>query len=254
MSAERRPRSLLLIVAIIMLVAALAVLLYRDFTREAPQSVAGRAAAIEDDARRKEFEQIYARGSWGVDAQGKGTSGAGSSLEATKVYRTFLQDFLARNRIRSVVDAGCGDWEFSQAIDWTGIDYLGLDIVPSVIAANKRRFGAAKVRFAVADIVRDELPPADLLLVKDVLQHLSNADVTRFLAQLPRYRHVLLVNDVSADSLSAEPTDIPTGRYRPLDPTRPPYSLPGTKVLAWHDGEVTKLVVHLQRRDPPAQK
>ena len=242
MSAERRACSRLLIAAIILLAGVLAVLLQREFARETPESA----------ARRNEFEQIYAKGTWASDIQGKGTSGGGSTLDATKVYRVFLQDFLAKQRIRSVVDAGCGDWEFSQAIDWTGIDYLGLDIVPSVIAENRRRFGAGKVRFAVADIVRDELPPADLLVVKDVLQHLSNADIARFLAQLPRYRHVLLVNDVLPDSLSAEPADIPTGRYRRLDPTRPPFSLPGVKVLVWRYGGATKLVVYLKRASEPA--
>jgi SAM-dependent methyltransferase len=241
MSAERRPCSRLLIAAIIMLAAALAVLLYRDF-REPPESA----------DRRNEFELIYSKGLWATDVLGKGTSGDGSTLGATRVYRTYLQDFLAKQRIRSVVDAGCGDWEFSQAIDWTGIDYVGLDIVPYVIAANQRRFGAANIRFAVADIVRDELPPADLLLVKDVLQHLSNADIARFLAQLPRYRHVVLVNDVLPDTLSAEPADIPTGRYRPLDLTKAPYSLPGAKVLTWHYGGVTKLVVYLKRAGEPA--
>jgi hypothetical protein len=57
------------------------------------------------------------------------------------------------------------------------------------------------------------------------------------------------VNDVSAETLTAVPADTPTGRYRPLDPTQPPHALPGTKVLTWRHGGVTKLVVHLQRRD-----
>lgn len=244
---ERRPRSLLKIAGVALLIAALAVLFYRDLARESDDG----------DARRKEvFELIYAHRFWGTDEHGKGTSGSGSTMESTKLYRVFLQDFLAAHRIRSVVDAGCGDWQFSRAINWTGIDYLGVDIVQSVIEANQRRFGAANVRFAVADIVRDELPPADLLLVKDVLQHLPHADITRFLAQLPRYRHVLIVNDVHPGSLTAEPEDISTGDYRPIDLTRPPHALPGTKVMAWRHGSHTKLVLHLTRRDdpPPASK
>lgn len=246
------------IVGVAALVAALAVLLYREFTREAAdpapltRPVAPPAATIEDDARRRPFELAYAERHWGSDKHSKGTSGVGSTLEFTKLYRVFLQDFLAAHAIRSVVDAGCGTWDFSQSIDWTGIDYLGLDVVASVIESNQRRFGAANVRFAVADIVRDELPPADLLLVKDVLQHLSHADITRFLEQLPRYRHVLIVNDVRPGSLTAELKDISTGGYRPIDPTRPPHSLPGTKVLAWRHGKHTKLVVHLARRDDAA--
>jgi len=46
-----------------------------------------------------------------------------------------LQQFLKDNKIRSVVDAGCGDWGLSQALDWGGIDYKGYDIVEAVIAA-----------------------------------------------------------------------------------------------------------------------
>jgi len=198
MSPENKPRSPLVIALVAVLAIGMAVLLYRDYARQA-------SARSEEAARAVIFDQIYARGSWARDAQGKGTSGEGSTLEFTRLYRVFLQDFLAAHRIRSVVDAGCGDWEFSQAIDWTGIDYLGLDIVPSIIEADRRKFGTAKIRFAVADIVRDELPPADLLVVKDVLQHLSHADISRFLANLPRYRHVLIVNDVHPASLTAVP-------------------------------------------------
>jgi SAM-dependent methyltransferase len=237
---NRLPRTRLLLAAagLLLLLAALAVLLYREIARQ-----------FDEDARRKEmFELTYAQKVWGVDEQGKGTSGFGSTTEFTKLYRVFLQDFLAAHEIRSVVDAGCGDWQFSREIDWSGINYLGVDIVPSLIEANRRKYAKTNVRFAVADIVRDELPPADLLLVKDVLQHLSNADISRFLAQLPRYRHVLIVNDVHPDTLTAPPQDTATGGYRPIDLTQPPHSLRGTKVLVWHHRGFSKLVLHVRPR------
>jgi SAM-dependent methyltransferase len=216
-----------------LLLAAFAILLY----------VRDEAAAQRRDA----FESVYAQARWGKDPSGKSTSGAGSTMEATALYRVFLQDFLKTQGIRSVVDAGCGDWEFSQAIDWTGIDYLGVDIVASVIEENRRRYASTNVRFSVADIVSDALPPADLLIVKDVLMHLPNADIGRVLAQLPRYRHVLIVNDVDPVSLSAEPSDIPAGSFRRIDLTRPPHSLVAGKVLTWHHRGETKLVLHVAR-------
>jgi SAM-dependent methyltransferase len=240
-----RKRSLLELGGVALLLIALTVLVYRDYEREAALEAAPR---IESEARRKAFEAAYGDRRWATDSQGKGTSGEGSTLEATKPYRAFLQDFLVTHGIRSVVDAGCGDWEFSQAMDWTGIDYLGLDIVPAVIAANRARFGKPGIRFAVADIVRDPLPAADLLIVKDVLQHLPDSSVDRVLAQLPRYRHVLIVNDVELDTLTAKTRDAEIAAYRPLDVTRPPYSVPGAKVLAWRHGHTAKLVVHVQRR------
>jgi SAM-dependent methyltransferase len=205
------------------------------------------SAVLDEKGRRQAFERIYDRGIWAKDPAGKGTSGAGSTLESTRYYRAYLQEFLAANQIRSVVDAGCGDWEFSQHMDWKGIDYLGLDIVPAVIEANRKRFGSAGVRFAVADIVRDELPAADLLIIKDVLQHLSHGDTVAVLRNLPRYRHVLIVNDVNQNTLTAEPADTVSGGYRLLDVTRPPYSLPGAKALVWRHGSNTKLLVHLRR-------
>lgn len=245
-SGERGRFSLRRIAGYAALAALIGVLLYRDFARElgGPEPL---PAATEDDARRRAFELAYAERQWGRDRHGKGTSGAGSTLDATRQYRVFLQDFLAAHDIRSVVDAGCGDWEFSRAIDWKGVDYLGVDIVPSVVKSNQQRYAAQNIRFTVGDIVRDPLPPADLLLVKDVLQHLSHADIRSFLAQLPRYKHVLIVNDVDPVSLTAEEQDIPAGRYRPIDLTRPPHSLRATKVLVWRHGSSTKLVLHVRR-------
>lgn len=46
----------------------------------------------------------------------EGSSGGGSRLETTVAYRAFLQNFLTKNDIRSVVDVRCGDWEIGRAI------------------------------------------------------------------------------------------------------------------------------------------
>ena len=62
------------------------------------------------------FNQIYAEGTWGKDVTGKGTSGSGSTLEITREYRAYVEDFIKKHNIESVVDAGCGDWSFSKAI------------------------------------------------------------------------------------------------------------------------------------------
>ena len=66
------------------------------------------------------FNRIYTEGVWGRDVAGKGTSGTGSTLEITREYRAYLQDFIKKNRVTSVVDAGSGDWSFSSTIDWAG--------------------------------------------------------------------------------------------------------------------------------------
>src|SRR5688500_3723793 len=72
------------------------------------------------------FNRIYAEGTWGRDVAGKGTSGTGSTLEITREYRAYVEDFMKKRSVKSVVDAGCGDWSFSSAIDWGGASYLGV--------------------------------------------------------------------------------------------------------------------------------
>ncbi|MBX3228780.1 MAG: class I SAM-dependent methyltransferase [Labilithrix sp.] len=194
------------------------------------------------------FERIYENSEWGENDAGLGTSGSGSTVEATAVYRAFLTQFMRDNDIHSVVDAGCGDWEFSQTIDWSGIHYKGFDIVPAVIARDKAQFGKPNIEFFHADIVKTELPEADLLLSKHVLQHLPSADIKTFLAQLPKFKHALITNGVSPRTFSARNVDIQAGAYRELDITQPPFGVAGSKVLSYWDGHHMHQVVHVRRK------
>src|SRR5262245_62519602 len=69
------------------------------------------------------FNRIYAEGTWGKDVAGKGTSGTGSTLEITREYRAYVEDFIKTHRVKSVVDAGSGDWSFSSTMDWGNASY-----------------------------------------------------------------------------------------------------------------------------------
>jgi SAM-dependent methyltransferase len=191
------------------------------------------------------FSAIYQNKLWGTNAEGEGHSGSGSTMKSTVVYRAYLQAFLKEHHIRSVVDAGCGDWESTQAIDWTGIDYKGYDIVEAVIAKNRKRFAAPNIHFYVADILETNLPAADLLLGKHVLQHWPNAAIHKFLRVLPRYKHALLVNSVYPETFSSDNHDIPMGHYRPLDITAKPFEVAGKKVLTYWDGFDMQQLVYI---------
>ena len=203
-------------------------------------------APVDTATTQKAFEDIYDKGTWARKQDGTGTSGLGSTERSTVLYRTFLQQFLKDHDIHSVVDAGCGDWEFSQTIDWTGIDYKGYDIVPSVIEADIKKFGKPNIQFFAADIVTTELPPADLLISKHVLQHLPNSSVEKFLLQLPKYKHILLTNGVDRRTLTSDNMDIKPGQYRPLDVTQPPFNVDGIKVLTYEgDPKLMHQVIHI---------
>jgi 2-polyprenyl-3-methyl-5-hydroxy-6-metoxy-1,4-benzoquinol methylase len=166
---------------------------------------------------RKVFEEIYATNYWGFG------SGHGSRPQVTRGYREFVARFIRENCISSVVDFGCGDWQFSRLIDWSGVDYLGLDVVPQLIERHQTRFGRAGIRFEMCPDRLTDVPSADLLLAKDVLQHWPTSAVQEFLGNVvPRFKWALITNGVTPEShLNG---DIEMGGFRPLDLRRVPFS------------------------------
>src|SRR5215813_4182209 len=120
------------------------------------------------------FTTIYRDNHWGTG------SGIGSIPKHAKPYMLMIARFIRDNDIRSVVDIGCGDWQFSSLMDWRGVSYHGFDVVDSVVGANREKYGCDGIAF---DVITDlaDLPSADLVLCKDVLQHLPNADALTYL-------------------------------------------------------------------------
>jgi hypothetical protein len=172
------------------------------------------------------FEDIYERNLWGFN------SGHGSLPSATKGYREYLQKFLELNNIKSVVDYGCGDWQFSQYMDWSNIDYLGLEAVNNLVILNTQKFGSPNIKFKVSLDDPIKLPKADLLIVKDVLQHFSNEDINKFIKNiLPKFSFALITNDVTPVHLLN--TNISTGGVRPLDLRKPPFNLAACAVYSF---------------------
>jgi len=188
------------------------------------------------------FNRIYAEGTWGKDVAGKGTSGTGSTLAITREYRAYVEDFIKTHNVKSVVDAGCGDWTFSSAIDWNGASYLGVDIASDVIATVRARHEKENIKFRVGDIT-DELPAADLLISKDVLQHLSNKLVHNFIRNnlgKGKYKWVILTNDRGTQN-----SDIESGGYRAIDLARPPFDVRGLVDLPITFGNETTKITSL---------
>ena len=181
------------------------------------------------------FEQIYRNGRW---ANG---SGSGSDPANTERYRVFVERFIVQNSIQTVVDLGCGDWRSSSLIDWSRVGYHGVDVVESVIARNQRRYQAGNIRFAQLND-EHELPHADLLIVKDVLQHLPNSEIHRMSGFLARFHLALVTNTVTSDlyrpdgtvvRIEEVNTDVPAGFMRPVDVLGPPFNWPGEEVLRY---------------------
>lgn len=174
---------------------------------------------------RQAFERIYRSGRWV-----KG-SGWGSWLENVGPYVDFLQAFLDKHHdIETVLDIGCGDWEFSQYIDWDGRSYLGVDVVPFIVEANSEKFTTGYIHFVAGDATQMDFEPADLILVKDVFMHWSTSWIRRFLKNAPPYKYMLVTNDWRPEDING---DTKVGRFQSVDLNLPPYNLEAQEVLTW---------------------
>ncbi len=157
------------------------------------------------------FQQAYREARWG----GEGAdfhSGPGSIGQAAERYAACINGFIAQHGIRSVVDLGCGDFRVASRIATDQITYVGVDVVDELIAQNNRRFGSDRIRFACLDITQDPLPQADLCLIREVLQHLSNHEIAQVLQAVKQYRYVIYSDYQPAGLTDFVPNrDIPHG-------------------------------------------
>lgn len=151
-----------------------------------------------------------------------GGCGPGSRASATVEYRQFIQRYIKENNIKSVLDFGCGDWEFSQLIDWTGVSYLGLDVVKKFIDNNNKEYSSENVKFQHYN-GDDELPcTVDLIICKDVLQHLNIDLVNKLLDRFSRSSsRMLITNDISN---TGNNKDIENGGWTPIKLDEAPYA------------------------------
>jgi hypothetical protein len=105
-------------------------------------------------------------------------------------------------------------------LDWAGVEYLGLDVVPEIVERNRSRFGQSNVRFEVSSSP-EALPEGDLLLSKEVLQHLPNSIIAEYLSVIRRkYRVALLTNAIEPARLVN--IEIEPGGFRPVRLQDPP--------------------------------
>jgi len=160
-----------------------------------------------------------------------GTSGPGSDPFYTIEYRALVSRLIRLNKIGSVVDIGCGDWQFSRFIDFGSASYLGLDVVESVVASNKKQYTTPSVDFRIMPGELSSIPGGDMLLMKDVLQHLPDQEIFDIRDQvLGKFKYYLITNSYRKIG-TAQNVDIRPGAFRCLDLMAPPYNFHGCYVL-----------------------
>jgi SAM-dependent methyltransferase len=142
---------------------------------------------------REIFTEVYENHSWGGWNEDY-YSGSGSDDTLARPYAETVRRFIQENQVQSIVDLGCGDFRVGSRLQGDGVSYLGIDVVPALIASNQAQYGSHDIAFACFDIIASNLPNADLCLIRQVFQHLSNEQIHAVLRKLHQYRFVLVTD------------------------------------------------------------
>jgi len=172
-------------------------------------------------AQQATFTEIYRARRWG---NGESVSGPGSSRARAAAFKADLVALLTERRIRSILDAPCGDFNWMrEVLDGVDVHYTGVDIVEELIAANRREYERPDRQFLCADLTRAALPAADLVICRDGLVHLSFADALAAMRNFRRSgsRYLLATTFVGRE----RNRDVATGGWRPLNMERAPFAL-----------------------------
>jgi hypothetical protein len=211
------------------------------------------------------FDEVYKHGMW---KQGKSSSGLGSEGILAERYVELVRDYTTKHNLRTVVDGGCGDFSVGSRLAPIFERYMALDVSPRIIASNKQRYAdlaTQQVSFAVADMTETTFPAADLVLIRQVLQHLTNAQIGMILRNLDAssWRRVLISESVQDPQNNQSPNlDLPSHTVRTRTSLgsgvfidKPPFSRPAKRIATFYataDGEETSggLLVMELNRDP----
>lgn len=190
--------------------------------------------------------QVYDQYLWGKNDE-KFYSGEGSHDTAIVVpyvekVLVFLKSF---DTPLTVVDLGCGDFNVGKQLVSYTKKYVAVDIVPQLIEHNTQVFKNEKLHFQCLDIAEDILPKGDCAIVRQVLQHISNAEILKIIPKLKAYKYILLTEHVPSvafkpnlDIISGQGTRLKKGSGVVL--TAPPFNLTPLKVS-------TLLSLHLKK-------
>lgn len=186
------------------------------------------------------FTNIYINKEW---QQIVGTfSGPGSSIECSNAYLKFIQEFIQKNNVISILDIGCGDFNLMQHLNYDGLNYKGIDIVKFIIDENNQKFSKENIKFEYKDItIEKENYYYDLILIKDVFQHLSFKNIFSTLENI-KGRHILISNDYYKNYN----LDIDDGGWRYMDISYRPFNLKGEYIFQWPVLSTTKKTFYYQ--------
>ena len=168
------------------------------------------------------FQKIFSYNFWGSN---ESISGVGSNLNQTETLILELGKLLqSRKDIQTILDIPCGDFNWMQKVDLSSVSYIGADIVKPLIEKNKASFEKTGIEFRHLNLISDELPKVDLVIVRDCLVHLSEENIAKAIANLKRSGSKYILSTSFIDRKQNK--DIKNGDWRPINLELAPFNFP----------------------------
>jgi hypothetical protein len=160
---------------------------------------ARREAAISSLSLQQKFDRIYGAGWWGRQDDGSMSSGQGTRDYAlVEPYVGALREFFRTLAEKpTLLDVGAGDFAVGSLIAPMVKHYRACDISSAIIAQNERRFShLSNVEFGTLDATVEPLPEADIVSIRQVLQHLSNEQIAAIVPKLSAFKYAIITEEV----------------------------------------------------------
>lgn len=193
------------------------------------------------------FTEIYEKKLWGEATDGrKYCSGSGTEDSNVEKYIEALRDFNNENEIKSIFEIGCGDFTVMESIlSQSDVNYIGSDIVKSVTEHLSDSYGSKNVKFVHMDaITSKKFPPADLCIIRQVLQHLSNEQISEIIRKIKDYKYVIITEHLPLNPKCKNGDKIASGYIRLQNPRTsgvyldaPPFSLKCKILLSYRQDD-----------------
>ena len=127
------------------------------------------------------FREIYQSNHWSGDSS---ISGQGSDVDQTAEISIQIPKLVKELGIKRFLDVPCGDFNWFSKMEIELDGYTGGDIIQEIIEKNNQHFKNNWRSFQRIDLIKDPLPPADILLCRDCLVHLSFHDISKAIGNI----------------------------------------------------------------------
>jgi len=120
--------------------------------------------------------------------------GSGSTIRATKVQRDWIPAMVEKYGIKSIADIGAGDLHWVSRVD-LGCEYSAYDLIVRDSSVTE------------LNLLKDDLPEADCLMVVWVLNHFSPANQRKAMKKLlkSKARYLIITYDNRLEKIIDQP-------------------------------------------------